>query len=238
METETLRALLWDGARGPKRGPKPSMSVEEIVSVAVATADAEGLVGLSMQRLAEQLGVAKMSLYRYVPGRAELTSLMLEAGLGPAPDLATVRGGWRPKLRAWGLHQWEAFRSHPWALEVAVGARVLGPHEVGWLEVALASLSRTRLTGAERLDTIALISGHVRGILRQELGSTPSGTGLESELTSVMAGILAERGGDYPNVTAAFGTDGENDHGRDDALAFGLDRILDGVAALNDRRSS
>lgn len=235
METPALRALLWGGERGTKRGPKPSMSVEQIVTTAVETADAEGLAGLSMQRLAEQLGVSKMSLYRYLPGRVELIALMLEAALGPAPDLTTVRGGWRPKLRAWGLHQWEVFRLHPWGLEVAVGARILGPNELAWLETALAGLSRTRLTPAECLDTVALIGGHVRGILRQELGSSPH-TALETELTRVMADVLSEQGHAYPNVAAAFVDEPGHDQDRDDALAFGLDRILDGIAALNDRR--
>jgi AcrR family transcriptional regulator len=41
-------------------------------------ADEHGLESLSMRRLAERFGVGTMSLYRYVPGRAELLDLMVD----------------------------------------------------------------------------------------------------------------------------------------------------------------
>ncbi|MFG2106838.1 TetR family transcriptional regulator [Micromonospora chersina] len=60
-------------------------------------ADADGLEGLTMQRVAESLDVTKMALYRYVPGRAELVALMLEAAVGepPAPPPGA---DWRGRL--------------------------------------------------------------------------------------------------------------------------------------------
>nr|WP_244163695.1 TetR/AcrR family transcriptional regulator [Rhodococcus koreensis] len=84
--------LLWGSPDRPKRGPKPALSLERIVATAISMADAEGLATLSMQRLAEDLGFTKMSLYRYTPGKAELTALMLDAALGPAPDLSEIDG--------------------------------------------------------------------------------------------------------------------------------------------------
>ena len=45
---------------------------------AIELADADGLDGLSMRRVAERLGVGTMSLYTYVPSKAELLDLMLD----------------------------------------------------------------------------------------------------------------------------------------------------------------
>src|ERR1700742_2125383 len=86
MATPSALDLLWGTPARPRRGPKPSLTRERIVTAAIALADAEGLASLSMQHLAERLGCAKMALYRYVPGKAELVALMLDAGLGDPPS--------------------------------------------------------------------------------------------------------------------------------------------------------
>src|SRR5580693_8990221 len=101
MAAPTALDLLWGTAQRPRRGPRPSLSLEQIVTEAIALADAEGLANLSMQHVAERLGCAKMALYRYVPGKTELVALMVDAGLGDPPE---VPGGasWEagPRLRA------------------------------------------------------------------------------------------------------------------------------------------
>ena len=48
------------------------MTVDRIVTAAVELADADGIDGVSMRRVADPLGVGTMSLYRYVPSKAEL----------------------------------------------------------------------------------------------------------------------------------------------------------------------
>ena len=67
--------------------------MEKIVAAAIALADEEGLEQLSMRKVAERLGTGAMSLYRYVPSKAELLDLMLDAihGEDPPPE-QTARG--------------------------------------------------------------------------------------------------------------------------------------------------
>ena len=50
--------------------------MEQIVEQAIVLADAEGIDNVSMRRVAERLGVGAMSLYRYVPSKAELLDVM------------------------------------------------------------------------------------------------------------------------------------------------------------------
>src|SRR4249919_2561350 len=105
-------ALLW-GVPGPaRRGPKPSRSVEEVVAAAVALADAEGLAALSVRRVAEALGLSPMSLYTYVPSKAELLDLMLDSVAAeiPPPD----GGDWRGKLAQLARARWAMAQRHPW----------------------------------------------------------------------------------------------------------------------------
>lgn len=232
---ERTAALLWGPPRVPSRGPRPKLSLERIVGTAVTVADAEGIDAVSMQRVASELGYTKMSLYRYVSRREELLALMTDSVYGPAPESgAPERGGsgrsWRDRLRDWAMALWPVLREHPWLLRTAVGVRVMGPNELAWTEAALRALSGTALGGAERLDAIALLAGHVRGIAQQapprEAGSESGGEGSAEEgIARAMAPVLAERGRNYPESLAAF----SGDEGRDSALEFGLECILDGL---------
>ena len=65
-----------------------------------------------MRRVAAALDVAPMALYRYVPGKAELLDVMVDAVLGePAPPpRATGARGWS----AWGPRHPRPHRRHPW----------------------------------------------------------------------------------------------------------------------------
>jgi AcrR family transcriptional regulator len=251
MAAPTAFDLLWGTPQRPRRGPKPSLSLERIVTEAIALADAEGLANLSMQHLAERLGCAKMALYRYVPGKAELVALMLDAGLGdpppappaepaapdqPVPPGQPVAPGeepWRAVLRLWATTIFGRYRAHPWAIEASAGPRPTGPHELAWMETALAALAGTGLTGPERLDAVVLLNGHVRSLVQV----TSGGDDLEAEIARQVGAVVSAYPDRYPQVLAAF-AGSPQPAGRDNALDFGIGRILDGLAALIATRSA
>ena len=229
---ERTAALLWGPPRVPRRGPRPKLSLERIVGTAVSLADAEGIDAVSMQRVASELGYTKMSLYRYVSRREELLALMTDSVHGSAPEVGGPERGWRERLRDWAMALWPVLCDHPWLVRTAVGVRVMGPNELAWTETALRALSGTALSGTERLDAIALLAGHVRGIAQQapaplsEGGPESGGAGgAEEGIARAMAPGLAARGGDFPETLAAFSAP----EGRDSALEFGLECVLDGL---------
>lgn len=233
MAAPTTTELLWGTQQRPKRGPKPTLSLERIVEEAIALADTEGLANLSMARLAERLGCAKMALYRYVPGKAELTALMLDTALGAPPEPARSESPepWRDYLRRWGATFFDRMVAHPWSIELSYAAHVMGPNEMRWVENALATLVDTGLNASERFDTVVLVIGHVRSLV--QVGSESDDA--EARLEREMAAVLSEHGERYPHVVAAL-TEAAvapvGDRGRDNALHFGIDRILDGLGAL------
>jgi AcrR family transcriptional regulator len=233
MAAPTALDLLWGNRPPPRRGPKPSLSLERIVAEAIALADADGLASLSMQHLAERLGCAKMALYRYVPGKAELVALMVDAGLGDPPEVPPG-APWPAVLRLWAMTIFDRYRAHPWAIEASAGARPPGPQEMAWLEIALAALAGTGLTGSERLDAVVLLNGHVRSLV-QVTSAGPGG--LEAGMARQVGAIMSAHSGRYPQVLAAF-AGSPSAAGRDNALQFGIDRILDGLAALIATRSA
>src|SRR4051812_44346794 len=105
--------FLWGARARPTRGPKPALSLEQIADAAIAVADADGLAAVSMQRVAADLGYTKMSLYRYLPGKAELVALMLERGLGEPPVLRAT--DWAAGLKQWAHLLLAGDLRPPWA---------------------------------------------------------------------------------------------------------------------------
>src|SRR5260370_20348405 len=85
-------ALLWrDPAVVRRHGPRQGLSIDAVVVAATQLADAEGLEEVTMRGVAKALGVAPMPLYTYVPGKAELLDLMLDAAYTGMPRLHTPR---------------------------------------------------------------------------------------------------------------------------------------------------
>jgi AcrR family transcriptional regulator len=216
--------FLWGERAERTRGPKPKLSLDQIADVAIAIADAEGLAAVSMQRVAADLGYTKMSLYRYLPGKAELVALMVERALGDPPPLAGQ--DWRAALAEWCRLLLAGFVRHPWTLEATVGARPLGPHELGWMERALTVLAGTPLTGGERLDAMVLLVGHARMLAEQTAARYP-----EEQLSAGIAAVIAERGDRFPQLASAM-AEAAATGGQNQAFDFGLGRILDGLDAL------
>jgi AcrR family transcriptional regulator len=226
--------LLWGTRPQPKRGPKPAMSIEAIAQAGIEIADAEGLAAVSMQRVAADLGFTKMSLYRYVPGKAELVALMADMAVGAPPD-PPVGAGWRQRLDAWSRALLPGFAAHPWALEATTGPRVVGPNELAWMESAIAALDGTGLRGGERMDAVVVLVGHVRTIAQQS--ATSPGGKPEQQMGAILVELLRQHGERFPAVHAAL-TESIASGTQDQALDFGLDRILDGLGVLIAERST
>jgi AcrR family transcriptional regulator len=227
-------ALLWETRTGPRPGPKPALTLEAIARAAGEIADADGLAAVTMRRVADALAVTKMALYRYVPGKVELVALMIDIGIGEAPRLGRITGGWRPKLDQWARQMFSRFSRHPWALEATVGARAIGPNELGWMEEAVAALAGTGLNGSEMLDVAATLAWHARTIAQQR--SAASAGHPEQAMEAGIASVLHGRGERFPALKAAVDS-AVAQGSQDQAFDFGLARILDGVGLLVDSRA-
>lgn len=226
--------LLWTPPPTPRRGPKPGLTLNAIAEAGIAIADTDGLAAVTMQRVAEALGVTKMALYRYVRGKTELVALMTDLSLSEPVDLDTVTGGWRAKLDAWAWATLDRFIRHPWSQETTTGPRAMGPNELGWVEQALAAMGDIELSGAERLDVAATLAGHARAIAQQHTART--GSGSEEAIDDMFALLLRGREKQFPALAAALESAAEPG-ARDQAFTFGLERILDGIELLVDRRN-
>lgn len=251
-DVEKTMALLWGRARSTGRGPRPGLTVADVVAAAVTIADAEGLAALSMRKVGERLGRSAMSLYSYVPGKAELVDLMLDTVLGERPTRYDLGAGWRPALEAATRDAWEFYGRHPWALQVAGGRAVLGPNELDRYEELLRVLTASGLSALDAGRAASAVDAFVRGAARTYADSraAESTTGVSddewwSERAPLLDEIMAEQGPTrYPTITAlaAEGVYEQPDRAPDDttpylerealdAFEFGLQLLLDGLEA-------
>ena len=84
--------LAWGLRDRGTRGPKPGLTLERIVAAGIKVALTDGIGAVSMARVASELGVGTMSLYRYVAAKDELLTLMVDAGArraAAAPSIPT-----------------------------------------------------------------------------------------------------------------------------------------------------
>jgi AcrR family transcriptional regulator len=233
--------LLWGAGPAPKsRGPKQGLTVERIVRAGIEIADAEGLAALSMRRVAERLGVGTMSLYTYVPSKAELVDVMFDRAIGSV-ERPEVEGGWRERLTAIARADWDLYQRHPWLLQVMAMARPpLGPASIAAYDYNLRAVDGIGLTELEMDSVVSMVAIYVQGTARAaaEAASSPADTGqTDAEWWETYAPLLekvfdAEK---YPVAARVGEVAGETYQSAYDAkhgFEFGLARILDGIAAL------
>ncbi|MEU8527330.1 MULTISPECIES: TetR/AcrR family transcriptional regulator [Streptomyces] len=101
----------------PGRRRRERLSRERVLAAALGLADREGLSALSMRRVAAELGVEAMALYRYAPGKEALLDGLVEAlyrelaealAAAPAEDAT-----WRDEVQRQARETYRVALRHP-----------------------------------------------------------------------------------------------------------------------------
>jgi AcrR family transcriptional regulator len=229
--------LLWGIQERPKRGPKPRLTVERIARAAIELADTDGLAALSMRRVAEMVGVTAMSLYTYVPSKAELIDVMLDTVFGEPARPEEVAGGWRGRLELVARENWAMYLRHPWLLQVATTRPVLGPNLIAKYDYELSAVAGLGLSEVEMDLLVSLVLDYVHGAVRAAVATAQAvqRTGMTDEQWWSSYAPLLERVFDaerYPTAARVGGVAGAEFGAASDpvrAFEFGLGRVLDGV---------
>jgi AcrR family transcriptional regulator len=231
--------LLW-GVQRRRRGPRPSLSGMQIVAKAIELADREGLGGLSMRRLADELGITAMSLYGYVPGKAELLDVMADRAYGEITSRGDPAAPWQARLAALAEQHWALLLSHPWLLHIAASRPLLGPNVTGLYDAELAAVDGLGLSDIDMDLIVSLLDDYVRGAARTaaEAADAQTRTGMsDGQWWEAYGPLLAEvlDPARYPTavrVGSAAGAEYGAAHDPARSFRFGLQRIIDGIGAF------
>jgi AcrR family transcriptional regulator len=226
--------VLYEARDTHRPGPKPALRLDGVIAAAVQIADAEGLSGVSMAKVAERLGYTTMSLYRYVKSKDDLLLLMADTANSEQAPVATPQA-WRTGLEDWARGIFGIYRAHPWLLQVPISGPPAGPSQLLWMEAGLQNLAALDLPEGVKLQIIQLLHGYARG--EAQFSNDLSGLDPAAD-TSANYGAILRTVVDpvtHPalsRLTASgiFDSPADYDEGVD--FGFGLRTILDGVEQL------
>jgi len=165
-----LLQLMW--APNTKVG-RTGTTVSSLTQVAIDLADSNGLEALTMRAVAHQVGIGAMTLYGYVPGKAELIELMLDqlaATTYDDNDLPAGKQGWRKGLRHIAERNYTHTLHHAWAANIAPARPILGPGNCLKYEAELAPLDNIGLSDHEMEHVLTTVLGMASAAARWQLG--------------------------------------------------------------------
>jgi AcrR family transcriptional regulator len=227
---DALRRL-WRLEEQTRMGRPAVLDVEQVVTAAVGLADADGLGGVTLPKIAKTLGVTSMSLYRYVGSKDELLTLMADAAIGPPPDIESL--AWRSALGVWLRAQLFVHQQRPWLVRVPVSGPPSGPGQLAWMDCGLRAMRETGLSWKAKIGVLTVLGGHVRqsALLNQELAEG-RGEGVDQATAERDYGralfrlVTPER---FPEAAQLFASQ-VFESTSDDDFEVGLELILDGIA--------
>jgi AcrR family transcriptional regulator len=251
--------LLWGRRERGKRGPRPGLSADAIVAAAMRLADAEGLEGVSMARVAAELGFTTMSLYRYVANKDELLQLMWNGSALGAETLVLEGDNWRARLRQWAVIQRDMIDQHPWITQMPMAAPPAAPNSLHFVERGLAAMDGSGLSDRDKMRIVGLLSSYTlsearmaadairaakAGAAAAAAAQADSGPGETDVLGAPEAAmdsyewllreVVDER--TYPHLhRLAWEAPAEAPPSEREQFLWGVDVILDGAQALVDR---
>lgn len=188
-----------------RRPHTDGLTLELVLTEALALVDAEGMDALTVRALATRLGTGSSTLYRHVASRDELLVLLVDAVLGevhlPDPELPG-----RVRVEQLSTELRRVLRGHPHVVPALGGAPMLGPNAM-----------RASACGLDNL----LAAGHPPDRARTAYLAL-----LDYVLGAVVFDAAAEVPGGAQDGGSPLPADGP---GSDDVFAFGLRIFLNGL---------
>ncbi|MBB4932428.1 AcrR family transcriptional regulator [Lipingzhangella halophila] len=233
--TDAEYVSIWMRPERPARGPKPAYSRAQITEAAVRIADTEGLEAATMRRIAAEIGAGTMSLYRYVPGRDDLIELMADRLMGEIDVEGLPSGDWRADLTRYAYGVRAMWLRHPWIATVHRAIPSFGPNQLRVIERVMGTLD-AHVSIDENLALMAVLNGYVEGAARDEVSWAEEvrRSGLSETDWMVRTGPYVHQlleSGEHP-IFSKIVMEARHPHlSRDDRFQYGLERVLDCIAA-------
>jgi AcrR family transcriptional regulator len=219
------------------RSASPEVGRDDVVRTAMAIADAEGSAAVSMRRVATELGVATMSLYRHVPSKDELVERMVDMAFADHPFASPPPDDWIAALDMAARHLWMIFGRHRWAAAVMSFTRPqITPHVLAYAEWVMSAMRAAGLHPRRIFQVHLTLFTHVRGLAvslePEAIAEQETGIDYDEFIETqdaVVAALMSS--GAYPTFQAVAEA-ADFDLDLDEQFEFGLAHLLAGLAGL------
>jgi AcrR family transcriptional regulator len=158
-----------------------------IAAAALVVIDRDGLAGLTMRAVAGELGMAPMSLYRYVESREQLEGLVLDGVLGGVDLEVSARVSWKKRVTLLVERVREAIGAHPELVPLLLTRRQSTEGALRWGEAMLHALDAGGFSGKDRAIAFRTLLSYVLGAVQVEHLGPLSGAG-----TAALAALPAD----------------------------------------------
>jgi AcrR family transcriptional regulator len=226
----------------PPRFPRPTkrptrrtaLTVEAIVAAAIEVLDEAGVAGLSMRRVADQLGTGAASLYAHVSGKDELLELVFDELVGQVPLPEPDPKIWREQVRQMARDLRAILIAHRDAALAGLGRIPTSPKTLAAAETLVATLRAGGLSdraiglGLDQLTLYVAADAFETGLMEHGL-MTPED--VERYYDDVHAFYLRLPADRFP-VLASIADDVTGPDG-DERFEFGLDVLIAGLEAVS-----
>jgi AcrR family transcriptional regulator len=208
------------------------LSRERILATAVALADRDGVDAASIRKIAQELGVVPMALYRHVANKDELLDGMVDAVVGEIdPPESGVH--WKTAVRRRILSARRALLRHPWARQVMESRSEPTPTVLAYMDSMIGMFR----AGGFSIDlvhhTMHAMGSRLMGFSQELFDDT--GSVDPAEAAQTQQAMAAH----YPHIAELVGAVMHDDasvvgSGCDDQFEFefALDLMLDGLEKL------
>src|SRR5215207_11666965 len=219
----------------PATETRAPLSRERVLETAVRLADRHGLESLSMRKLADELGVAAMSLYYHVPNKVQLIDGMIDLVFGEI-EPPSLDVDWKTAMRRRAVSTREALSRHRWAVGQMEGRSTHGPSNLRLHDAVLGCLRAAGFSLAMTVHAYSVQDAYIYGFALQETDLSPEAPDdfaavAQQQMVDYQA-VLA----DYPHLVEVVGGHvAKAGYDYASEFLFGLDLILDGLERLRDR---
>lgn len=214
-----------------KRGA--GLTRQMMIDTALRLLDEVGLDGLTVRRLASELGVQSPALYWHLRNKQELLdgmadAIVLAAGMGPPRDGESWQDWLARRARAYRA----SLLAHRDGARLVANAASLSPATVRMFDEELTAMVGRGFTPALALRTITALTRYVNGCVLQEQTERREQADAPPDRLAALAGLLdgsdgGDRGREATLIAAlreSGGSFGE------DAFEHGLQALIDGTA--------
>lgn len=213
---------------------RTTLTRDRVLAAAMEIADAAGLDGLTMRRLAEDLGVEAMSLYHHFPNKGAILDGLLERTFAEIEeevggfDADASASTWQPRLRARILGARRVLLRHPWIPAVMESRTTLVPTMARYIDANVGIMRAGGLSHDLIHHSMHALGSRQYGFSQElTLDDTPPASGADAErmtaLVPHLAAMLKDVVHDDPDSTLGWCDDQTE-------FEFGLDILLEGIA--------
>lgn len=206
---------------------RPALSLDAIVTAAVAVADAGGLDRVTMRNVGKVLGVEAMSLYHHVAGKDALLGAIIDRVHGEVA-LPAADEPWRPAMAARAASARAVLSAHPWALGLMESGRAPGAAVFRHHEAVLANLRTNGFSVRSAAHAFSAIDAYVFGfVLTEQNLPFEAGEDAADFIEHIDDVFDAEAHPFMAEMMVEMVATGAYDFA--DEFGFGLDLVLDGI---------